>query len=280
VQKRRRASEPEQFTEIKHFRSADEISASIEKLTRRITEVKALKDLRYSDQRIKNIALNIRKDVLEIFGANSPEYGEHRFYEIWDDKADRELGLSGEPGMQVCFEAGIPQTVWLLDGLIARLREKLDDLKRDAPTRARSAFEYMDLHPRIGAVSSELYRDCHYRQAVLDASIALVNYVKEKSRRHELDGASLMSTVFSPNSPVLAFNALADQTDKDEQQGMMHLFMGAVLALRNPRAHSVFDDSPELALDAIALLSMLAKRLDSAKGFKRRLRYGDPTSSV
>jgi uncharacterized protein (TIGR02391 family) len=93
----------------------------------------------------------------------------------------------------------------------------------------------------------------------------LVNFVKEKSRRHDLDGAPLMSTVFSANNPVLAFNALADPTDKDEQQGVMHLFMGAVLALRNPRAHSVFDDSPEMSLDYIAFLSMLAKRLEAAK---------------
>jgi len=74
-----------------------------------------------------------------------------------------------------------------------------------------------------------------------------------------------VGTVFSANDPILAFNAVADATDKDEQQGMMHLFMGAVLALRNPRAHSVFDDSPELAVDAIAFLSMLAKRLDTAR---------------
>jgi hypothetical protein len=82
VPKRRTTSDSDQFTEIRHFRSADEISASIEKLTRRIAEVKELKDLRYSDQRIKNVALNIRNDILEIFGANSPEYGECRYYEI------------------------------------------------------------------------------------------------------------------------------------------------------------------------------------------------------
>src|SRR5260370_1041140 len=46
-------------------------------------------------------------------------------------------------------------------------------------------------------------------------------------------------------------------------KGLMHLFMGAVLALRNPRAHALFDDSPEMALDYIAFLSMLAKRLDT-----------------
>lgn len=100
---------------------------------------------------------------------------------------------------------------------------------------------------------------------MLDASVALVNFVKEKSRRHDLDGAPLMATVFSKNKPVLAFNDLKDKADEDEQEGMMHLFMGAVLALRNPRAHALLDDSPEVALEYIGLISLLAKRVDQAK---------------
>ena len=262
--KRIKQSEPEQFTEIKHFRSADEVANAIEKLKRRLAEVEVLNGLRYGDQRINNAALNIRNAILEIFGANSPEYGEHRQHEIFH-AGPESWQIEGPQGLQYCFEAGIPQTIKLLEGLIGRLQEKLGDLQRDTGARVRSAFESMELHPRIAGAASDLYGDGHYRQSVLDASIALVNYVKEKSRRHDLDGAFLMSTVFSPNGPILAFNALADQTDKDEQQGMMHLFMGAVLALRNPRAHLVFDDSPELALDYVAFLSMLAKRLDGAK---------------
>ncbi len=45
----------------------------------------------------------------------------------------------------------------------------------------------------------------------------------------------------------------------------MHLFVGAVLALRNARAHALPDDSPEMALEYIALISLLAKRVDQAK---------------
>jgi uncharacterized protein (TIGR02391 family) len=161
--------------------------------------------------------------------------------------------------------SAVPQTVTLLNGIIQQLEEKRSEVGGDPAAKAKNAFEQMELHQRIAAVCAELYRDGHYRQAVLDASIALVNYVKEKSRQHSLDGSSLMTTVFSANKPVLAFNELKDQTDKDEQEGLMHLFMGAVLALRNPRAHALFDDSPEMALDYIAFLSMLAKRLDSAR---------------
>jgi len=33
-----------------------------------------------------------------------------------------------------------------------------------------------------------------------------------------------MTTVFSKNQPVLAFNDLKDKTDEDKQEGMIHLF--------------------------------------------------------
>jgi uncharacterized protein (TIGR02391 family) len=69
---------------------------------------------------------------------------------------------------------------------------------------------------------------------------SLVNYVKECSGRDDLEGASLVRTVFSKNNPVLKFNALATPTDLDEQEGMMHLFEGAVLAVRNPGGHAIY----------------------------------------
>src|SRR5205085_11794721 len=53
----------------------------------------------------------------------------------------------------------------------------------------------------------------------------------------ELDGAPLMQKVFSANAPVLRFNALGDESDRNEQQGFMMMFSGAVAGLRNPRAH-------------------------------------------
>jgi uncharacterized protein (TIGR02391 family) len=253
------------FDEIKIFRSVDEINGAIQKLKRRVVEVQGLKGLRYDDQRNKNATQGIRTTILEIFGPNSPEYGAHKYHEIYYRGVVESLGLRGPQGLQAGFEAGIPQTLAMLEGLVGRLDENLADLQIDPGARARSAFESMDLHPRIANACSDLYRDGHCKQAVLEASIALVNYVKERSRQHSLDGSKLMTTVFSANNPLLAFNELKDNTDKDEQEGFMHLFMGAVLALRNPRAHALFDDSPEMALDYIAFLSMLARRLDGAR---------------
>jgi uncharacterized protein (TIGR02391 family) len=137
---------------------------------------------------------------------------------------------------------------------------------RALPLGQKSLDPYrLELHPRIAAVSVELFRDGHYRNAVLDAAVALTNMVKEKSRVHDKDGVNLMRHVFSPNQPQLAFNGLADQSERDEQDGLMQLFAGAVLALRNPRAHGVVPDSPEYATECLAFLSFLAKHLERAK---------------
>lgn len=122
-------------------------------------------------------------------------------------------------------------------------------------------IEGLPLHPRIAEVCVELYRDGHFSSAVLEASKALINYVKEKSRQDNLDGAPLMRTVFSPNNPILSFEV----TDIAEQEGMMNLFVGAVLAIRNPRGHDFPEDSPERSLEYISFISLLANLVQASR---------------
>jgi uncharacterized protein (TIGR02391 family) len=249
----------------------EEIELGIRKLTRRLDELKAIdpRTTQCDDPRVEAATRDIKADILEIFGQHSPEYLNHGSFSVGYPR-----GVSWEDSKnQRNFAQDLPKAIGTVEGLIKRLEEKREDLAAvDTTGRVRASFEGLDLHPRIASVAAELYRDGHYRHAVLDASVSLVNYVKEKSRRHDLDGAKLMSTVFSKNNPILAFNDLKDQTDEDEQEGMMHLFMGVVLALRNPRAHALLDDSPELALEYIGLISLLAKRVDEA----RRRAVGQP----
>jgi uncharacterized protein (TIGR02391 family) len=74
-----------------------------------------------------------------------------------------------------------------------------------------------------------------------------------------------MERVFNPSNPVLRFNDLAHDSDRDEQRGYMMLFSGAVAGLRNPRAHKLIQDDAERALEFIAFVSLLAKLLDGAE---------------
>ena len=86
-----------------------------------------------------------------------------------------------------------------------------------------------------------------------------------ESGKDDLSGKSFMERVFSPNKPILRFNDLQTVSDRDEQQGMMFLYAGAMLALRNPRAHGSVEDDPEQAMELIAFVNMLAKALSRTK---------------
>src|SRR3989304_5432715 len=110
---------------------------------------------------------------------------------------------------------------------------------------------------------AKLFQDGHYTNAVEDACKILEGLVKMRSMRFDLSGTDLMQAVFSVKNPILSFNDLQTETDKSEQQGMMFLYAGAMLALRNPRAHSLKVDDPENALDVILFINLLLKSLDN-----------------
>jgi uncharacterized protein (TIGR02391 family) len=162
-------------------------------------------------------------------------------------------------------ELGRTQTIGIINGLIARLRERREDLDAGGQPAPSTYFEKLNLHPRIADVARDLFLDGHHFEAVFAGAKALVNFVKERSGNYELDGAPLMRTVFSKNNPVLAFNSLVDQTDLDQQEGLMHLFEGAVLGIRNPGGHAFPEGTEQRAVEYISLLSLLAYLVQEAK---------------
>jgi uncharacterized protein (TIGR02391 family) len=115
------------------------------------------------------------------------------------------------------------------------------------------------LHPTIQAAASSLYATGHYRQALLDAFIAVDNAVRDKSQLTG-SGTRLMETAFSPGNPVLNIG-----DSPDEQQGFLALFRGAMLAIRNPKAHSLNGThDAQRALEWLSFASVLLRNLDEA----------------
>lgn len=252
--------------ETKIFKSVEEIDHAIRRLQRRIAELEEI-DFTAAVTRhtgADDVATsNIRNTILEIYGSTSPEYDEHKHLEIWAGGM-----FMGMPDFEIIQAKilGRTQTIGILNGLIGRLKEKREDLEGGRGLSPPSAyFEKLNLHPRIADVSRELFADGHHFEAVFAAAKALVNFVKERSGRHDLDGAPLMRTVFSKNGPILAFNALADQTELDQQEGLMHLFEGAALGIRNPGGHAFPEGTEQRAIEYISLLSLLAYLVQEAR---------------
>lgn len=135
------------------------------------------------------------------------------------------------------------------------------------PSGALSALALADLHPLVQKAAGQLYTDGHYAEAIGAATKALEVAVR---RRSGLQSApNLMGAAFGDHGP-LDIRHHDGATGDDEQTGFRLLFMGAATALRNPRAHEFTDDDPVSALEHLALVSLLLRRLDSAKRRRRR----------
>ena len=127
-------------------------------------------------------------------------------------------------------------------------------------------FDAMKLHSLIVKSSESLFKSGHYAQAIFEAFKAVNNYVKQKSGRNDINGKDLMAKVFNKDRPVLKLNDLGTPSEKDEQEGFMLLFMGAMVGIRNPKAHeTVVQKDPYRTLEYLAFASLLAKRADEAK---------------
>jgi uncharacterized protein (TIGR02391 family) len=147
----------------------------------------------------------------------------------------------------------------LLEGFI----EQLQDL---APPSATTAPDQYKFHSEIERVSGNLYRAGHYKSAALEAYIRVIDQVRTVSKIPD-DGDSLMNKAFAcdKQTPVIQFNSLSTDSERDEQRGFLFLYKG-IVGLRNSKAHSntLFDD-PRRAHEYLALASLLMRVLEIAK---------------
>jgi uncharacterized protein (TIGR02391 family) len=123
-------------------------------------------------------------------------------------------------------------------------------------------FDSMQFHPKIVKASKKLFKDGHYSDAIFRAFTEVNNSVKAKTRS-ELDGKALMAQAFRIENPLIKLNELETQSERDEQEGFMFLFMGAMVGIRNPKAHdNIIQIDPLRTLEYLALASLLMKRVE------------------
>lgn len=241
--------------------------AAIPKLERRIKELEEFdpRSIRQrGDPRLEVLETKIEDTLAEILSHGSLEY--HRFKSHDLDRAGYNM-IYETPLHEVIasVEESKAREIANLRTVVELFQEKLSDGGESAEARAKRAFGDLDLHPEIERACAKLFEDGHYADAVENGCKVLDMLVKMRSMRTDPSGTELMQLVFSPRNPVLRFNDQTNDSERSEQQGMMYLFAGAMLALRNPRAHGLVQDHPESAVEYLSFLSMLAKSLNRAK---------------
>lgn len=151
----------------------------------------------------------------------------------------------------------------ILAGITTQLTDRIQIIKNKINSHHSREIQSLDvgaLHPKIIQIAWKLFEDGHYRQAVLDAYIGLIEQVKAKSGRYDIDGAALMQNVFAPKNPKIVIS-----NDFDEQMGYMWMFSGAVMGIRNSMAHKLNNNLDyNKALEWLSFASALFRVLDTA----------------
>lgn len=248
--------------------SFTEMQQAIPKIERRVSDLKAIKIENLnslSNPEIDALECQLDDLLVTIYGANTVEYERYKHGVTGLYKGPYFMGHS--PTLEQIrdgYNKGVLTSIENLSAIKKGFLENLEDAGLTSSGKTLKAYDGLDLHSQIERASGSLFRDGHYSNAIENAVKALNGIVRLNSGIDDKDGTALMEFVFSQNNPVLKFNTLSDQSDKDEQKGFMMLFSGAIAGLRNPRAHKIIKDDAEMALEFIAFISLLAKLADKA----------------
>jgi uncharacterized protein (TIGR02391 family) len=123
-----------------------------------------------------------------------------------------------------------------------------------------------NLHPEIVEAAGDLFTDGHYASAILEAFKQVELRVRSQSGVAGI-GKDLMARAFSGDPAPIDVRVEAGQSGESEQEGFKFLFMGAVMGVRNPKAHeAVAQLDPQRTLEYLGFASILLRRLDDAAG--------------
>jgi uncharacterized protein (TIGR02391 family) len=246
----------------------NQMREAIPRLKRRIDDLKAFDVVAIGDaldEQTDKLVKKIDATMVDIFGPDTVEYRRYGVHDIANEQIAMGAGRAPIGRRQEWCRGGIRDALAKLESAVEYYEERVGDSSGGSPAdRVIHAYKGLELHSEIARAASPRYLNGQYADAV-EASVKALNNLVRLRSNESLDGTPLMLKVFSANAPLLRFNDLKDQSDKDEQQGFMYLFAGAVMGLRNPRAHGFINDDPERALEFIAFVSLLAKLLDGAK---------------
>ncbi len=153
-----------------------------------------------------------------------------------------------------------------------RIRKEIEAIEIPEPAFVRppsgdlvAVFDRLELHPLIGDDVAQMFRHGHLNEAVRKSLERFEAHVRSLTGRTDLHGKGLMARAFKLDGPAIRLNEGISENDRSEQEGFMHLTMGAMAGLRNPLSHGdTAQMTPMDAIERLAFVSMLFKRVDRA----------------
>jgi len=125
-------------------------------------------------------------------------------------------------------------------------------------------------HPHVWAAVSGLWETGRYRVAVGQAAVALSAHIASKARS-SLTERELVQQVFAPGEPgpkQVRLHVPGDRSSKtwkSRQDGLHLLAQGAFAGIRNVATHTEVEWPEQVALEHLAVLSVVARWADETE---------------
>jgi hypothetical protein len=152
------------------------------------------------------------------------------------------------------------QAIGRLNGLILRAEAELP------PNIGAEA-----MHPTVWGAAARLWRDGHFRQAVAAAAEAVVLMAKSRTGRNDVAETALWQEAFSDKEPQPGRPRLrwpgdpADRAVSSMNAGLRQFAPGVQMTIRNTAAHGMDEPGEQVALEQLAVLSLLARWVDDCE---------------
>lgn len=258
-----------------------EIRKAIELLRQKSNEAVIIASLPYENSEYIPWRRNV-EDILEMaFGVDSTEY--KRFH-------NERVVVHSETRSKIVAQKGYETLIQRLQQEINSIIQKYEILGIETDSDSEQGlketsisptklFDAMNFHTRIIEASRLCFVSGLYREAILNAFISFIDYVKERTGLLDLDGDDLINRVFSfeydkglkkiIKYPIIRINNLKTNNDRNEQEGFKYLCKGAAAFIRNPRAHKLIPQSnPFYTLENLSITSLLTRRVDEGTTLK------------
>jgi uncharacterized protein (TIGR02391 family) len=141
---------------------------------------------------------------------------------------------------------------------------------RQRANRLHDELERRGVHPDVLRFCREELVQENYFHAVLEATKSVAAKLREKTGLTGDGGDLVQSACGLPkdgSAPLLAFNALRNDSERSEHKGITNLLVGCFGTFRNPTAHAPrisWEISEQDALDLLTMASFLHRCLDRA----------------
>jgi len=125
------------------------------------------------------------------------------------------------------------------------------------------------LHPTLMQVSQKAYMTGNFKEAALNALIAVDERVGKSMKNStaanaKKTGTDMMFAAFSEKVPVIKLFPDEDPDAVTMQEGYKYIFAGVMLAIRNPKGHRNFTIEEKDAIELLFIASRLLRKLDEA----------------